>query len=240
MDINEKIIKLNNFDVEVIKKDIKNLHISVVPPYGNVRVAAPLMFSDEAIKTSILKRYKWIRKHQKSFEEAVRQTARKYVSGESIYFLGMRYLLHVEKSISKPSVSIKNKKYIVLSVKDVDSLEYKSKIMDKWYREQLKLELESIIPKYEEKLGVKLSKYTIRRMKTKWGSCNPTRQSIILNSELAKKPIKSIEYIVCHELVHFFELHHNKHFNSYMDKYIPNWRTIRYELNRFPLSDNMF
>lgn len=240
MDINENIIKLNDFEVEVIKKDIKNLHISVHPPYGKVRVAAPLILSDEAIKTSILKRYKWIRKHQKNFESAVRQSKRQYIGGESIYFLGRRYLLKVEKSEFKNSVEIKNKKYIILSVRDINSEECKYKVMDKWYREELKRELSKIIPKYEDKLGVNILGYTVRKMKTKWGSCNPDKKLITLNLELAKKPIKSIEYIVCHELIHFFELHHNDRFNNHMDKYIPNWRTIRYELNRFPLSDDIF
>jgi len=237
MDTNENIIELGNFEIEVIKKDIKNLHISVHPPHGKVRVAAPLILSDESIKTAILSRFKWIRKHQKNFETAARQSKRQYISGESIYFLGKRYLLKVEKTDEKPSVLIKNKKYIVLSVNDIKSVEYKTKVMNNWYREELKKELDKIIPKYEKKLGVDLSKYTIRKMKTKWGSCNPNKKAITLNLELAKKPIKSTEYIVCHELIHFFELHHNDKFNRYMEKYIPNWRTIRYELNRFPLSD---
>ena len=211
-------------------KDIKNLHVGVYPPYGKVRVATPLHIDDEAVRLAIISRLPWIKKQKESFENQPRQTKREMVSGESHYFLGKRYLLDVVNSNSKHQVIKKHSK-LELHVRANTSIENKQKVLNEWYREELKKEVSKLIPKCEKLVGIKMNSWEIKKMKTKWGSCNIENKKILLNLELAKKSVESIEYIIVHEMVHLLERHHNENFKMLMDKFIPNWRERRDELN---------
>jgi predicted metal-dependent hydrolase len=231
-----KQITVRNIKIDVIKKDIKNLHLAVYPPTGRVRIAAPLNVKDEAIRLFAISKLGWIKKHQKNFDNQSRETKREYVSGESHYFEGRRYLLNVIYQTGKPEVKIRNKTHIDLFVKEGSNLEQRERIMTDWYRANLKKRISPLIAKWQKKIGVELSDWQVKRMRTKWGTCNAEAKRIWLNLELAKKPIRCLEYIIVHELVHFIERHHNARYISLMDKFLPNWKVYQNELNNIILS----
>jgi predicted metal-dependent hydrolase len=229
-----KTLRVKDIDVMVYKKSIKNLHLNVLSPDGKVRVSAPLTVSDETIKLLIIKKYSWIKKHIKSFRRQERQTKREYISGESHYFKGKRYILKVEPA-KKPKIEIKNKLYIYLYAPSHYTLEKREKYYKKWLRNELKKELEILVPKWGEIIGLKANEVRIKKMKTKWGSCNPMAKRIWINLELIKKPTKLLEYVVVHELIHLLERKHNKRFNRLMTEYLPQWKTYKRQLNEFIL-----
>lgn len=228
--VNTSIINVSDIEIQINRKDIKNLHVGVYPPYGKVRVASPLHIDDEAVRLAIISRLSWIKKQKKSFEEQPRQSKREMVSGESHYFLGKRYLLNVIHENSKHKI-IQNHSKLELYVRDNTSVENKQKVLNEWYRQELKKEVSKLIPKCEKLIGVNIESYAIKKMRTKWGSCNIENKKILLNLELAKKSIECIEYIIIHELVHLLERHHNENFKNLMDKFSPNWRERRDALN---------
>ena len=230
----KKIIKIKDIDVLVYKKNIKNLHLNILPPYGKVRVSAPKYISDDIIRAFIIKKYPLIKKYVKAFHEQERQTKRKYVSGESHYFKGKRYILKAEPG-KRPKIIIKNKKYIYFYAPESYTSEQREKYYEKWLRRELRRELGVLVPKLEKIVGMSAKEIRIKKMKTKWGSCNTDAKRIWINLELIKKPQKYLEYVIIHELVHLFERKHNKKFQELMSKYLPNWREYRRQLNEFIL-----
>lgn len=229
-------ITVRNIKIDVIKKDIKNLHLAVYPPTGRVRIAVPLETNDEQVRLFAVSKLSWIKKYRKKFAEQKRQTKREYVSGESHYFEGRRYLLNVIYHNEKPKVEIKDKTHIDLYVREGSDKEKREKVLTEWYRERLKENIPPLIEKWTKKIGVELKDWQVKKMRTKWGTCSVEDKRIWLNLELAKKPIHCLNYIVVHELVHFIERHHNNRYISLMDKYLPNWRVYRDELNEMILS----
>lgn len=235
MSTNEYSIEVSGLPIKVVRKNIKNLHLAVYPPNGWVRIAVPNIITEEAIRGAVISKLGWIKEHQKSFAEQPRQSSRELITGESLYFLGRRYLLDIQYVVGKPRVAQKDKKTICLFINQDATLESREKLLNKWYRSEMKKILSNIIKKWEVKTGLKVSQYGIKKMKIKWGSCNPSTKSIWLNLELIKKPINCIEYIVVHEMVHFLERKHNTAFVSHLTRFMPGWRTFRSELNGFPL-----
>jgi len=236
MNTEKRIIEVSDIKVEVVRKNIKNLHLGVYPPEGRVRVSAPFYLDDETVRLAVVSRLSWIRKQQKSFEMQARQSAREMVSGESHYFLGRKYLLDVIKTEGKQEIRIVNNKKLQMKVKPETSREKRYKLLQDWYRKQLKELLPDFVNKWEKKIGVNVNKAGIRIMKTKWGSCNPEAARIWLNLELAKKPVKCIEYILVHEMIHLLERRHNDRFRELLDDFLPDWRLRKDELNQAPLS----
>ena len=222
---------IGNIEIEVVRKDIKNLHLGVYPPEGRVRIAAPLRVNDEAVRLFAISKLSWIKRQQAKFEQQRRQSERDYVSGESHYFKGRRYLLNVVYIQSRPKVAVRNKTYMDLFVREGSERERREQVLLRWYRRQLKTEVPALIAKWQDIIGVEVKDWGIRRMKTKWGTCNAEAGRIWLNLELVKKPARCLEYIVVHEMVHFLERRHNDRFTAYMDKYLPQWRACRDELN---------
>ena len=222
---------ISDIDIELVKKKIKNIHLSVHPPDGRVRLAVPEKMDEDAIRIFAISKLSWIKKQKSKFHLQERQTAREFLSGESHYFLGDRYILNVLETTGKQYVELKNKKDINLYVRANSTKEKREKVMTEWYREQLK----DIIPKYIEKwepvMGVKVEDWGVKLMKTRWGSCNIQAKRIWINLELAKKNPRCIEYIIVHEMVHLLERNHNDRFKAYMDKFLPNWRSVKAELN---------
>ncbi len=227
---------VNGLAVKVIRKKIKNLHLAVYPPEGSVRIAVPEIIDDEAVRMAIISKFGWIKRQIKSFADQSRQSVRELITRESHYYLGRRYLLDIVYTEKRPFIEIRNKKTLVLSINKDTGLEEREKLLLHWYRKELKQILPSIIRKWETISGLQVNAYGIKRMKTKWGSCNPIPKRIWLNLELIKKPINCIEYIVVHEMVHFLERTHNDQFVSHMDRILPQWRTIKKELNQAPLA----
>ena len=230
----KKIIRVRNIDVLVIRKNIKNYHLSVLPTDGKVRVSVPFDVSDEIVRAFVIRKYDWIKKHIKSFRDQERQTRREYVSGESHYLRGKRYIMKIEEA-KKPNIEIKGKKYIYFYVPPDYTREQRERYYEKWLRKELRKDLAILVPKWERIMGLKANEVRIKKMKTKWGSCNPYARRIWLNLELIKKPQKYLEYVIVHELAHFIEEKHNKHFKSILDKYIPGWEFYKKELNTFIL-----
>jgi len=230
-------IEVNGLTVNVVRKNIKNLHLAVYPPNGRIRVAAPMRVNDEAVRLAVIAKLGWIKRQQIKFEEQERESIREYVSGESHYFQGNRYLLNVIEHNGAPRVVIRNKRKIDLYIRPNCSQTQKEKAFSAWYREHLRTAIPSLISKWEKRIGVHADEWVIKKMKTKWGSCNIEHKRILINLELAKKSKRCLEYIIVHELVHLLERHHNDNFLSLMNKFMPNWKQYRDELNRMPLAD---
>jgi predicted metal-dependent hydrolase len=228
-------IMVNGLSVEVVRKAIKNLHLGVYPPHGRVRVAVPLAVSDEAVRLAVIGKLAWIKKQQAKFEAQPRQSQREMVGGESHYFLGQRYRLRVMEHHAAAKVELRNKTFMDLYVRPEVGAEQRKEVLQRWYRRQLRMLISDLLEKWQAILDVQVANWGIKKMKTKWGACNVEARRLWLNLELAKKPVQCLEYIVVHELVHLIERHHNDRFIAIMDKYLPQWRLHREELNRAPL-----
>lgn len=222
--------------VEVFRKDIKNLHVGVYPPSGRVRVAAPLRLDDNAIRVAVISRLGWIRRQQAEFQQQNRQSQREFVTGESHYFEGRRYRLDVVELNGRPLVRLPNNTTMRLEVRPGSDRNTREAVLNRWYRSQLRLRLPALLAKWETKIGVQVSQVRIKKMKTLWGSCNKDARRIWLNLELAKKQSSCLEYIVAHELVHLIERTHSDRFWDLMDNCMPQWRLHRDQLNRAPLA----
>jgi len=229
-------ITLGNISIDVVRKDIKNLHLGVYPPNGRVRIASPLKIDDEAVRLFAISKMAWIKKHQLKFEAQKRQSKRQFVSGESHYYKGNRYLLNVIYHNAAPKVEIRNKTYIDLYIRVGSTLEQREKVLTEWYRRQLKDQIPPLIDKWQKIIGVEVSDWGIKKMKTKWGTCTIEKRRIWLNLELAKKSKQCLEYIIIHEMVHLMERNHSERFVAYMDKFIPQWHFYKDELNHSMLS----
>jgi predicted metal-dependent hydrolase len=230
-----KQIELGDIIIDVELKDIKNIHLSVYPPKGKVRISAPERMDLDTIRVFAISKLKWIKKQREGFRKQERETQREYLSRESHYFLGERYLMKVIEYDASPRVILK-KKEIELIVRPDTLLEKRKEILDEWYRAELKKVVPPLIEKWEQKIGVKSQEFGIKKMRTKWGTCNQKARRIWLNLELAKKPVECIEYIVVHELVHLLERSHKEKFIALMDEHMAKWRFYRDELNRLPFS----
>ncbi|SKC49485.1 M48 family metallopeptidase [Paraburkholderia hospita] len=235
MNTDVRHIKVSGLSVEVVRKDIKNLHLGVYPPNGRVRVAAPLSVSDDAVRLAVIGKLGWIRRQREKFEAQPRQSKREMVSGESHFFQGHRYRIRVVYQDGPATVVLRNMRTMEIKVRPGTSAEQRLKVIERWYRDQLKAIILGLLEKWQSLLGVKVAHWGIKKMKTKWGSCNVDASRIWLNLELAKKPVQCLEYVLVHEMVHLMERHHNDRFTALMDRYLPQWRMVRDELNRAPL-----
>ncbi len=228
-------IKLGDIMVDVELKEIKNVHLSVYPPTGRVRISAPSHMSLDRIRVFAISKLGWIKEQQKKLQRQERETPREYLDRESHYLWGRRYLLAVSEGNQAPSVALKHRRMLLQVRPGADELK-KRAVVEEWYREQLKKALRPLIAKWEPLMGVKVERFFVQRMKTKWGSCNPIAGSIRLNTDLAKKPRQCLEYIVVHELIHLREPTHSARFVALMDQYVPKWQYYRDQLNRLPVS----
>jgi len=228
-------IIVNDLVVDVVRKNIKNLHLAVYPPAGRVRVAAPLRVNDEAVRLFTISRLAWIKRQQAKFTAQERQSAREYVSGESHYYQGHRYLLNVTYRQGAPAIVIRNNKIIDLFARPASDTAQRERVLTAWYRRRLKEEIAPLIAKWETIIGVQVAGWGVKQMKTRWGTCNIEARRIWLNLELIKKPVHCLEYIIVHEMVHLLERHHNERFIAHMNSFMPLWQFYREELNREPL-----
>lgn len=232
----ESKMVVGGIQVQIIRKDIKNLHLGVHPPEGHVRVAVPGHVTDERIRLAIVDKLSWIKKQQAEFLAQPRQSAREMVNGESHYFFGKSYRLEVIEQPGKARVELFSGSKIRLTVSENTNTESRLKLMNEWYREQLKQVIPKLLDQWQKKIGVEANDWGVKKMKTKWGSCNIEAKRIWLNLDLAKKPPECLEYIIVHELVHLLERHHNSRFVGFMDNFMPKWRLNRETLNKSPLS----
>jgi predicted metal-dependent hydrolase len=227
-------INLGEIAVDVVKKDIKNIHLSVYPPAGRVSISAPLRMDIDTIRVFAITKLAWIKSQQKKLREQDRESPREYLDRESHFVWGKRYLLKVEERDAAPEIALKHSK-MILRIRPETSQEKKQEIIESWYREQLRESVPALCGKWAKLMGVNVNRYYVQKMKTKWGSCSPHRNSIRLNTDLARKPPECLEYIVVHEMVHLLEPTHNGRFIALMDRFMPKWRFYKDQLNRLPV-----
>lgn len=223
------ILTVENIDIELIKKNIKNIHLTVHPPYGRVRLAVPNRMNDEAIMSFVISKLSWIKKQRNKYA-LKEQIEVEFVSGESHYYFGTKYLLNVIEMTGRQHVELRNNS-IDLYIRANSAFETREKVMTEWYRDNLKSVIPDYIEKWEKIIGVSVNEWGVKLMKTRWGTCNVRDKRIWINLELAKKNPRCLEYIVVHEMVHLLERYHNDNFKTYMNKFLPNWKIIRDELN---------
>ena len=228
-------IQLGDITVEVTQKDIKNVHLSVYPPFGQVKIAAPERMDLDTIRIYAISKLTWIRKQQAKIKSQKREAPREYLTKESHYYFGKRYLLKVIEHNASPIVKLKHNT-IELYIRPETSTEKRKEILEEWYRAQLKVKIPELILKWETVMAVKVNDFGIKKMKTKWGTCNIEAKRVWLNLELAKKPVSCLEYIIIHEMTHLLERNHNTRFVALMNSFLPNWKEVKEELNRLPVS----
>lgn len=235
MSIDSSRLIVGDLTVEVVRKAIKNLHLGVYPPDGHVRIAAPLHLGDEAVRLAIIARLGWIRRQQEEFARQERQSQREMVAGESHYFVGRRYRLDVIERRGRTGVRLSNATTLELVAPPGANRETRERILEHWYRQQLRQRIALLLKKWQPVIGVIVNEVRIKKMKTLWGSCNIEAGRIWLNLELIKKPPMCLGYIFVHEMVHLLERRHNERFQALMDRFLSNWRLLHDELNRAPL-----
>jgi predicted metal-dependent hydrolase len=222
--------------VEVIRKPSKNLHLSVHPPDGYVRISAPSHIDDEAVRLAIVSKLSWIRRHQRTFADQPRQSQREMVSGESHYFLGRRYRLNVTERSGPNRITLNGTSDLTMHLRPGTGRDRREELLYAWYRRHMKELIPGLISKWQPVIGVQVDDWGIKRMKTRWGSCNTRDHRVWLNLELAKRPLHCIEYVLVHEMVHLLERKHSDCFRELMDQFLPQWRLYRDELNQAPLA----
>ena len=227
-------VKLGDIAVDVVLKDIKNVHLSVHPPTGRVTISAPSRMSLDTIRVFAISKLSWIKQQQRKLQEQERETPREYLDRESHYVWGKRYLLKVIEADQPPSVELSHSR-MVLRVRPGTDQAKRQHILEEWYREQVKQAVPPLVAKWEPLIGVKVARIFVQRMKTKWGSCNHRAHTVRLNTDLAKKPRECLEYLVVHELVHLLEPTHNARFVALMAQFMPKWQSHRQTLNRLPV-----
>ena len=229
-------LTVRGIGIDVVYKDIKNLHIGVYPPIGRVRVAAPKRLDDDQVRLAVIQRLSWIKRQRERLQAASRQSEREMTTGESHYVWGMRRRLKVVERPGRTNIEIDGER-LVLYTSPEATTEQRRTALDGWYREQLRQAIPALIAEWETKLDVTVPKWTIRRMKTKWGSCNRETRHLWFNVELAKKHPDCLEYIIVHEMTHYSERNHTERFTKLMDKQLPDWRSRRDQLNEAPLAE---
>lgn len=231
-------LRLGNMWVEVVRKDIKNIHLSVAPPTGQVRIAAPHRMGWEAIRLFAIHKLDWIHRQQRQFQKQERESPRDYIERESHYLWGQRYLLHIEEVATRPHVEVRPRR-LCLSVRPDTSTDQRQEILAAWYREELRQATHTLLKTWEPTLGVLVRKVFIQRMRTQWGSCNPKARTIRLNTELAKKPPACLEYVILHEMAHFWDHTHGVRFQRLLEGYLPAWRHVQKWLNELPVGPRL-
>ena len=224
-------IEIRGIEVEIVRKDIKHLHLGVYPPEGRVRVAAPLRLDDDAVRLA------WIRRKRAEFQGQDRQSRREFVTGESHYFEGRRYRLDVVEVPGPTGIRLRDHAWMEMRVRPGVARAAREATLYTWYRARFRERIPEMVAKWEPRIGVTVAEWRIRRMKTRWGTCNTVARRIWLNSELAKKPASCLEYVVVHEMVHLIERGHTERFRGMLDRVMPGWRMRLDELNRAYLSD---
>jgi predicted metal-dependent hydrolase len=227
-------LDLGEICVDVVFKDIKNVHLSVYPPTGRVRISAPERMSIDTIRAFAISKISWIKKHQVELVNQERETPREYLDRESHYLWGKRYLLQISEHDSPPEVQIASSQ-IILRIRPHTSDKQKQEILSQFYRMRMREEITQLITKWEPLMGVTVHKFYVQHMKTMWGSCNHHAKTVRLNTELAKKPKECLEYILVHEMAHIIEPTHNARFIALIDQFLPNWQVRKNILNQLPL-----
>lgn len=227
-------LQIGEITIEMTRKDVKHVHLSVYPPMGRVSLVAPTATRIEVARAYAISKLAWIRDQQAKLKAQERESPRQLVERETHHVWGRRYLLTVVEADEKPSVQLSHRK-LTLRVRPGSSAEKRTEVMHDWHRRLLHEVVPPLIAKWEAKLGIRVKGYYLQRMKTKWGGCNHREGNIRLNTELVKKPKDLVEYVVVHEMLHLIEPTHSARFVALLDEHYPSWREARAELNALPL-----
>lgn len=219
-------VKINDLDVKIIRKRVKNIYLRLKPPDGAVYLTVPNRTSLKVIKQFIISRLDWIAKHQAQIVKAESlDTKYNYESGEIHSFEGESYVLNVIYGKGQNKILLdKDNKTINLYANKRGVMSLREKIMLNWYKNSIDRLLPSLIHKWQLMIGVSVTGYRLRYMTSRWGSCNINDRNICLNIALAKKPPICLEYVLVHELIHLLERNHNKRFYLLMAKFLPQWQ----------------
>lgn len=223
-------IHLEHIDIQIIKKKIKKLYLSVHPPYGQIRVSAPISMPIANIHAFIWSQMDWIKTQQNKIFYHTPQPILQLINNEIHFFKGKQYLLKIIPVDKKPYIKMTDLE-ILLHIHPNSHYQERLKVLDAWYRQELNIIMHPLFAKWEKTMGLRVEKLKIQKMRTKWGSCTPKLKSIRINLELIKKPSECLEYVIVHELAHLIEPSHNRRFKAVMDKFLPNWRQIQKQLN---------
>lgn len=229
-----KTITVQDIDALVVRKPVRTMRLRVYPPEGRVGVSAPLLMSDAAIRAYIADKLPWIRRHRERFRSAERLSARNMESGETVFWLGRPYRLEVRERGRGIGARLSGPDTLELYAPLGADADRRRTILDGWYRERLKELIPPLLSKWEAEIGVKTSDWGVKRMKTRWGTCNVRARRIWLNLELAKRPAECLEYVIVHELTHLLERSHDKRFKGLLDRFLPDWRRRRDTLKGSP------
>ena len=237
MSTERSTITVSDLTVHVVRKQIENLHIAVYPPDGLIRVSAPQHMGEDAVRLAVVDRLKWIRDQRDELLAQPRQSVREVVTGESHYVWGKRYRLRVVTSAAS-GVEVAGGGTLLLTVPAGSDRDERAKILEEWRRRELKGAVPALVAKWEQRLDVAQVEWRVRRMRTKWGTCNPEAGRIWLNLHLSQKPRPCLEYVVLHEMLHLVESGHTDRFERLLTEAMPDWRRRRSELARLPLSED--
>lgn len=229
------IIQVADITAEVERKWIKSLRLRICPPDGRIRISAPMLMSERVIRQFILDKEQWIRHHVARVTERHRAVPLEYLSGEEHYYMGQPYRLRVVQHNGSARVLIEDDE-MLLYVREGATKERREAVMCEWYRAEMKALIPELVVRWEAIIGVKAAKVSIKQMKTIWGSCNHRTHDINFNLELMKRPLHCIEYVVVHELLHIIVRLHNDEFWALMNRYLPDWRKRKEELNKWAMS----
>jgi predicted metal-dependent hydrolase len=229
------VVTVDDLQVEVVRKAIKHLHLRIYPPDGRIRVSAPLRARDRDVRAFVRAKMKWIRRHLARIEAQAEPARLRYVSGEGHAYWGRVYRLRVAHRSGRAGVALMGGRVLELTVPHGAAAAYREHVLTEWYRARLKEALPGLVARWEDVVGVDVAEARVKRMKTRWGSCNPEARRIWVNLELVKRPSRCLDYVIVHEMVHMLERGHNARFYGYMDRFMPDWRAIRAELKDVPL-----
>jgi predicted metal-dependent hydrolase len=233
--LGDEAIELGGVVIALTRKAVKHVHLTVHPPTGRVTLVAPLGTRPEVARAYAISKLDWIRRQRSQLAQQARETPRQFVERESHWVWGRRYLLSIAEAEAKPGVRLTHRR-LALQVRPGATAKQRAEVLHTWHKTQLHAVVPELIAQWERRLDVQVSGYFLQRMKTKWGSCNPSRGHIRLNTELVKKPRDLLEYVVVHEMAHLLEPSHNERFVATLDCHWPQWREARAELNALPLA----
>lgn len=230
MTTSASVLTVDGIVAEVAYRDIGNLYIRVLPPDGRVRVSAPRRFDEARVRSAVTERRDWILRHRERIRSANPDVSATLTSGDVLHLWGASCRLEIARTTGRPAVT-HDADRIILAVPDGTPEDARRRTIDGWYRERMRAALPGMIAPWEARMAVTVPRVTIRRMTTRWGSCNTKTRRITLNLDLATRDPLLLEYVIVHEMTHYFEPGHGPRFRTLMDGHLPDWRERRSRLN---------
>ena len=218
----------------MVRKKVKNLNMTIQPPDGRVRVSIPRHVPDETVHKFVLSKLRWIKEKQAELRALPKPALKEFISGEQHYLWGEPYLLDVIERWGRHEVLLSDNAHLCLYVMPNTTRANREKVLKAFYRTEMEKRLPVLVAKWESVMGVQVSEWRIKQMKTRWGSCNVKARRVWVNLELARRPPQYLEYILVHEMVHLLERGHNKRFYRFMNKLMPKWPSYEELLERSP------